>query len=210
VLIRKILLADDHAIVRSGIKFLIKENFDPETIDEAENEDEIVKCIKAQNYELILLDITLPNTDFARLMHWISVSSPSSKVLVFSMHSEDMYGVRSLQLGAKGFLHKTVSNEEIVFAIKRVLEGKKYIGQGLAELLAQKDAGAKINNPFNSLSQREMEIVVHLNSGRSLPEICNILKIQYSTANTYKRRIFDKLNVHNLLSLARLMQSFDM
>lgn len=210
MLIRKLLLADDHAIVRSGIKFLIKENFDPELIDEAETEDEVVKCIKGEQYDLILLDITLPNTDFARLMNWISITSPVSKVLVFSMHAEDIFGVRSLQLGAKGYLHKTVSNEEIVFAIKRVAEGKKYISEGLADLLTTKDAGTKITNPFNSLSQRELEIVVHLNSGKTLPEICSILKIQYSTANTYKRRIFDKLNVHNLLSLSRLMQSFGM
>jgi two-component system invasion response regulator UvrY len=203
-------LGDDHAIVRSGIKFLVKENFDPEVIDEAENEDEIVKCIKSNRYDLILLDITLPNTDFTRLMQWIAIAAPTAKVLVFSMHSEDIYGVRSLQLGAKGFLHKTVSNDEIVFAIRRVMEGKKYISEGLAELLTSKDNGAKITNPFNSLSQRELEIVVHLNSGKTLPEICNILKIQYSTANTYKRRIFDKLNVHSLLSLSRLMQSFGM
>jgi len=210
LLIRKILLADDHAIVRSGIKFLVKENFEPELIDEAENEEEITKFIRGQQYDLILLDITLPNTDFTRLMQWITITSPGSKVLIFSMHSENIYGVRSLQLGARGYLHKTVSNDEIVFAIKRVMEGKKYIGQGLAELLAEKNTESKINNPFNTLSQRELEIVVHLNSGKTLPEICNILKIQYSTANTYKRRIFDKLNVHNLLSLSRLMQSFDM
>ena len=203
-------MADDHAIVRSGIKFLVKENFEPEVIDEAENEEEITKFIRGQQYDLILLDITLPNTDFTRLMQWIMITSTSSKVLIFSMHSENIYGVRSLQLGARGYLHKTVSNDEIVFAIKRVMEGKKYIGQGLAELLAEKNTESKIDNPFNSLSQRELEIVVHLNSGKTLPEICNILKIQYSTANTYKRRIFDKLSVHNLLSLSRLMQSFDM
>ena len=207
---RKILLADDHSIVRSGIKFLVQENFNPKRIDEAENEDEIVKCVKAHDYELILLDISLPNTDFARLMHWIAVTSPNTKVLVFSMHPEDIYGARSLQLGAKGYLHKTVTNEEIVLAIKRVLEGKKYIGLKLAELLSDTNTDAKTTNPFQSLSSRELEIVVHLNSGKSLPEICNILKIQYSTANTYKRRIFDKLNVHNLLSLSRLMQSFNM
>lgn len=207
---RKILLADDHSIVRSGIKFLVKENFNPKRIDEAENEDEIVKYVKEHDYELILLDISLPNTDFAKLMHWIAVTSPNTKILVFSMYPEDIYGARSLQLGAKGYLHKTVTNEEIVLAIKRVLEGKKYIGLKLAELLSGTSTDATTTNPFQNLSSRELEIVVHLNSGKSLPEICNILKIQYSTANTYKRRIFDKLNVHNLLSLSRLMQSFNM
>lgn len=207
---KKILLADDHAIVRSGIKFLVKENFPTVSIEEAQNEAEIVRCIKGTIYDLILLDISLPNTDFTELMRWINVTSPASRILIFSMHPENIYGARCLQLGAKGYLHKTVSNEEIVEAIKRVLEGKKYIGPKLAELLSDTYDKTKAANPFENLSARELEIVEYLNNGKSLPEICEILKIQYSTANTYKRRIFEKLNVHNILSLSRLMQSFDM
>jgi two-component system, NarL family, invasion response regulator UvrY len=207
---KKILLADDHSIVRSGMKALIRDNLYTLHIDEAGTEEEIVKFIKAYHYDLILLDIILPNTDFVQLMQWIAATDPQLQVLIFTMHQEDLYGIRSLQLGAKGYLHKSVSNEEILVAIKRVLNGQKYISPRLAELLSQKPAEAKSMNPFDSLSLRELEIVVQLNNGKSLPEICDILKIQYSTANTYKRRIFDKLNVNNILSLSRLMQSFNM
>ncbi|HVY73946.1 MAG TPA: response regulator transcription factor [Puia sp.] len=206
---KKLLLADDHAIVRSGIRALIRQNFEVSAIEEAENEDEIVKCTRANTYDLILLDISLPGTDFARLMHWIGLASPKSRILIFTMHTEEIYGIRCLQLGAKGFLHKSASNEEIVTAISRVMEGKKYISSRLAELLSDAYGETATVNPFDNLSPRELEIVAHLNNGKSLPEICDILKIQYSTANTHKRRIFEKLNVHNVLSLSRLMQSFD-
>jgi len=207
---KKILLADDHSIVRSGIKSLIEDNFLERQIDEAETEDEIVKHLKATDYDLVVLDINIPNTDFTRLMNWISVAAPGVKLLIFSMHPEDIYGIRCLQMGAKGYLHKTATNAEILTAIRRILDGKKYISQHLAELLSDSDTEKKRHNPFNNLSARELEMIKHLNDGRSLPEICDILKIQYSTANTFKRRIFEKLHVDSVLSLSRLMKSFEM
>ena len=207
---KKILLADDHSIVRSGVRSLIEDNFLERQVDEAETEDEIVRHLKATDYDLVVLDINIPNTDFTRLMNWISVAAPGVKVLVFSMHPEDIYGNRCLQMGAKGYLHKTATNAEILMAIRRILDGKKYISQHLAEILSDSDPDKKRDNPFNNLSAREMEMIKHLNDGKSLPEICTILKIQYSTANTFKRRIFEKLQVDSVLSLSRLMKSFEM
>jgi len=207
---KKILLADDHSIVRSGVRSLIEDNFLERQVDEAETEDEIVKHLKATDYDLVVLDINIPNTDFTRLMNWISVAAPGVKVLVFSMHPEDIYGNRCLQMGAKGYLHKTATNAEILTAIRRILDGKKYISQHLAELMSDSDPDKKRDNPFNNLSARELEMIKHLNDGKSLPEICTILKIQYSTANTFKRRIFEKLQVDSVLSLSRLMKSFEM
>lgn len=207
---KKILLADDHSIVRSGVRSLIEDNFLETQVDEAETEDEIVKHLKATDYDLVVLDINIPNTDFTRLMNWISVAAPGVKVLVFSMHPEDIYGNRCLQMGAKGYLHKTATNAEILTAIRRILDGKKYISQHLAELMSDSGQEKKKQNPFNNLSARELEMIKHLNDGKSLPEICIILKIQYSTANTFKRRIFEKLQVDSVLSLSRLMKSFEM
>ena len=207
---KKILLADDHSIVRSGVRSLIEDNFLERQVDEAETEDEIVRHLKATDYDLVVLDINIPNTDFTRLMNWISVAAPGVKVLVFSMHPEDIYGIRCLQMGAKGYLHKTATNAEILTAIRRILDGKKYISQHLAELMSDSDPDKKRDNPFNNLSARELEMIKHLNDGKSLPEICTILKIQYSTANTFKRRIFEKLQVDSVLSLSRLMKSFEM
>ena len=205
----KILDADDHNIVRSGIKSLIKENFGSSKVDEAADENQIGKLVKEFSYDLLMLDIIMANTDFVRLMDWLQVASPDTKILVLTMHPEDIYGLRSLQLGAQGFLRKTASDLEIISAIRTVLDGKKYINPVLAEILSQNAGGRSLQNPFETLSARELEIALLLDKGESLPNICSTLSIQYSTANTYKRRIFEKLNVHSILSLSRLMQTFN-
>src|SRR4051812_40918926 len=205
----KILIADDHSIVRAGIKALIKANFNGIKVDEAANETEVVRCVKSNNYLLIIQDINMENSDFVKLMEWLNAITPETSVLVFSMYPEDLYGLRCLQLGAKGYLRKTASDEEIVLALRTVLEGKKYINAALAEILSLHNGTKQASNPFDDLSTREMEIALLLNSGKSLPEICKTLSIQYSTANTFKRRIFEKLNIQNILSLSRLLQSFN-
>ena len=202
-----ILLADDHSVVRSGIKSLIKDKIGSYKIDEAENENEVVNAVKGCNYDLIILDINMGNSDFIKLMDLLSLKCPDTSILIFSMHPEGIYGLRCLQLGARGYLNKTASDEEIVLAIKTVLNGKKYINAALAEILSQNSHNKIPNNPFQNLSSREIEIALLLNSGKSLTEICTILNIQYSTVNTYKRRIFEKLNVDSILSLSRLMQT---
>ncbi len=205
-----ILLADDCSIVRSGIKSLLKDMCLRVRIDEAGNEYEIAQFLKLNHYEMIVMDIVIPGNDFANTMNWIRISYPETKLLIFSLYPEEIYGVRCIQMGAKGYLLKTASINEIILAIRNVMSGKKYMSPCLLELMLNINSKHKEDNPFNSLSARELEIVKHLNEGTSLPGICDILKIQYSTANTYKRRIFDKLNVHTLYSLTQLMRSFQM
>lgn len=206
---KSILIADDHEIVRVGIKSLITDNLTVKKIDEASSEPEIIHQVKTTFYDLILLDINMPGSDFIKLMDWLKVTSPETSILVFTMHTEDVYGKHSLQAGAKGFLHKTASNSEIISAVNKVLEGKKYMNEHLRDILNQSREETTTNNPFSKLSPRELEIALLINSGVSLPDICSTLNIQYSTANTYKRRIFEKLNVYNTLSLSRLIQAFD-
>lgn len=205
-----ILIADEHGIVRLGIKTLILGNLPVSRIDEATNENEIVNLVKSCFYDLIILDVNMPDSDFVKLMHWLGVTTPKTRTLVFSMYPENIYAERCLQLGAKGFLHKTASNDEIAVAIKKVLNGKVYIKEAFSDILERSNGAGKITNPFHKLSSRELEIAALINKGHSLPEICNILNIQYSTANTYKRRIFEKLTVQNTLALSRLMRIFNM
>jgi two-component system invasion response regulator UvrY len=204
-----ILLADDHGIVRSGIKALLNANIGMFKIDEAADESEVVKRVKANHYDLIMLDINLGDSDFVKLMEWLNATAPDTSILVFSMYQEEVYGLHSLQMGAKGYLRKTATDEEILLAIRTVLDGKKYINPALAEILSNHHNTNNVANPLKSLSSRELEIALLLNSGKTLPEICTILNIQYSTANTFKRRIFEKLKLQNILSLSRLMQTFN-
>lgn len=202
------LLVDDHSIVRSGIKVLIRENFSAISIGEAENSSQIKEMISQREYDLVMLDINLPDTDFISLLQWMSTKGIVKKVLVFTTHTDDIYGVRSIQLGVGGFVNKTAPDHEIVNAIRLVLAGRKYVSPNLAQLLLENNTEQKAANPFLLLSPREMEIIVLMNRGKSLPEISQQLNIHYSTANTYKRRIFEKLNIVNVVSLTKLMQTY--
>lgn len=207
---KNILIADDHSIIRTGLKNILRKNYDINRIDEAEDENTIINFVKKFRYDLIILDINMPNSDFVKTLEWICISSSDSNVLVFSMHDEEVYGLRCLNMGAKGFLHKGCSDQELLTAIGLTMTGKKYISSAVAELLLQPKEREKTSNPFINLSSRELEIALFLDKGIGLPEICSILNIQYSTGNTYKRRILEKLHVNNVLSLSRLMSSFNL
>ena len=206
---KNVLIADDHSIIRLGVKNIILENFDVDRIDEAENEGEVKALVKKTKYDLIVLDIKMPNSDFVKTLEWICILSRETNVLVFSMHEEELYGLRCLTIGAKGFLQKTCTNDEMLAALKSAISGKPYISPALTEILVKNKESKKELNPFLNLSSRELEIALFLNKGIALPEICSILNIQYSTGNTYKRRILEKLHVHNILSMSRLMTSFN-
>lgn len=202
------LLADDHSIVRHGLKTLIRENFSFKEIHEVNDSGEVLRSIQKYHYDLLILDINMPGLDFTNLFHRINSMAIGPRVFVFTAFPENAYGLRCLHLGAFGFLTKTASNSEICIAIERIVEGKKYVSAALTHQLLDGNIYGPSHNPFQGLSSREMEIVLLLNSGKSLPEISSQLNIQYTTANTYKRRIFEKLRVDNIVSLSRLMHSY--
>ena len=208
---KHVLLADQHSVMRKGIKMLLLENqiSSPDQIDEAETEEELTTLVRLKNYHFILLDMRLSCSDFSKLMGWIRVTSPSSHILIFTESAEEMYAMRCLQMGAKGFLKKASTNEQVITAIQTVFNGEKYLSAYLSDLLLNSVSNPqRTENPFDKLSQREMEIVHQLDNGKTLKDISKILKIEYSTVNTYKRRIFEKLNVNSVLTLSRLKQSF--
>jgi two-component system invasion response regulator UvrY len=206
---KKFLLADDQAIVRSGLKTLIKENFAAYKIDEAENQSQVMQGAKNNFYDIVVLDINMSGTDFLQIMGWFKVMSPTTRLLIFTMQPEGILGRTCLELGAWGFVPKTAPTEEIIFIIRRLLDGQKYISPSLAASVVQGGNEKRRTNPFQNLSARELEIVLLLNDGKTLVEICDLLHIEYSTVNTHKRKIFEKLLVGNVLSLSRLMQTFN-
>jgi two-component system invasion response regulator UvrY len=209
---KHVLLADQHSVMRKGIKMLLLENqiSSPDQIDEAETEEELTTLVRQKNYHFIVLDMRLSVSDFSKLMAWIQEVSPTSHILIFTEGTEEMYAMRCLQMGAKGFLKKTSSNEQIMTAIQTVFNGEKYLSAYFSDLLLNSVSNPqRTENPFDKLSQREMEIVTQLDDGKTLKDISKILKIEYSTVNTYKRRIYEKLNVNSVLSLSRLKQVFN-
>lgn len=205
---KRLLIADDHGIVRSGMRYLLKDHFEIGRIDEAANEEEITKQVRAFSYDLILLDIGLPGSDFVNLMNWIRQIRPETPVMIFTAFPDDIYGEKCIQLGAKGFINKIAPSSEILNAVRIVLDGGSYISPGIQKTISKSSIDGKSGNPFNKLSVRETEIAILINKGYGLPEICSILNIQYSTANTHKRRIFEKLNISNSVALSHLMHTF--
>ena len=206
---KKFLLIDDHTVVRSGIKVLLTDIYVDVDIYEAQDGESALLLLQNDMYDLVTLDIQMPNTDTFALMELIKRKYPDLKVLVFSMSPETVYAVRFIKAGAKGFISKDAPLEEIKIAIDRVLNGKKYFSDALQDLFADGNDKATNSNPFNILSTREFEIASMLLKGKTITTIAEELSLSLSTVGTHKGRIFNKLNVINLLELKELSTSFD-
>jgi two-component system invasion response regulator UvrY len=204
---KKFLLIDDHDIVRAGIKTLLRELFRLCEIDEAGEGRNAVEKLKHHTYDLIIMDIQMPNTDTLGIMQFINIRYPGSKVMILSMSSEKIYARRFLKAGAKGFVSKEAPIEEIYAAINLIINGKKYISETLADTLAEESFS---ENPFNNLSAREFEIASLLLSGQGISEISKNLGLQASTVGTHKSRLFGKLGVSTILQLKELAVSYNL
>jgi len=204
----RFLLIDDHVVVRSGLKFILSDLFKPCEIDEAEDGDTALAKLKEKEYDLVMLDIKMPNTNTLQLMEYIRITYPSLKVIIFSMNSESIYAKRFLKAGAKGFVNKDAPLDEVIKAINMVLSGKKYISETMLEMLAE-FGSTKKENLFNNLSPREFEIVSLLLKGEGISHIAHSLNLQVSTVGTHKARIFEKLKVTNIIELKELANIYN-
>ncbi|MCO6148354.1 response regulator transcription factor [Flavobacterium sp. NRK1] len=190
-----ILIADDHSVVRQGVSLILREFFDDIAIEHSESFPETLSMLKINSYDLLLLDINLPGGNNVTMINESRVVQPNMKILMFSAYDEDQYALRFLQAGANGYLNKLSSEEKIIDAVKVVLGGGVYTDLDLTVY-------SQDSNPLDSLSNRELEIAGLLVKGEGNLEIANKLNIGMSTVSTYKGRIFEKLNVTNVVSLA--------
>jgi two-component system invasion response regulator UvrY len=201
---KRILIADDHYVVRFGLTMMLQESFPDYIIDEAWDAKTVMALMKKNEYPLVLLDLVMPNTDPTILLHHIKNFHPETKVLVLSMNDEALYGVRSIRLGAKGYLKKDAPKEELAKAINTILAGRKYVSQELNETLLESSLEGKLANPFERLSAREFQIAMHLIQGYSQKQISEMLQVQYGTVNTLKQRLYEKLKVEHHKDLTEL------
>ena len=206
---KNFLLIDDHAIVRSGIKFWLSSEYNPCEIDEAENGKEAYQKIQDKDYDIVLLDIQMPETNSFDLLKSILNTKPDCKVLIFSMNSENMYAKRFLNVGAMGFVSKDAPIEELKKAVDLILNGRKYFSDKFMEAVFSEKTGGENTNPFSTLSDREFEITNLLMEGKTVSEISALLNIKSSTTGTYKARIFEKLNIQNVFQLIELGTLYD-
>jgi two-component system invasion response regulator UvrY len=202
----KILLADDHAIAREGLKTFIQNIVPHSNFDEAHDGISAFNKIKRHSYALIILDINMPATDSFNLVSNILAVKPKSKILMLSMNSEEVYAKKFLHLGALGYLGKDASGDQIRQAIETVMSNKRYLSQSLKDVFAESalSKNANIQNPFELLSSRELEITGHLIKGESVSQIGSFLHIHTSTVGTFKARIFEKLHCKNIIEISKL------
>lgn len=193
----KILIADDHALVRAGLKQVVSEVDDMEVKGEAATGAEAVNQVKEQDWDVVLLDISMPDLNGIDALRQIRQLKPNLPVLILSMYPEDQYAVNLLRAGASGYMTKESAPNQLVAAIRKVVQGRKYVSSSLAEILAL-ELGGDVDKPLHeALSQREFQIFCKLSSGSSVSEIAQELFLSVKTVSTYRSRIMEKMRFKN-------------
>lgn len=199
----KILIADDHAIVREGLKQIVAEEKDMLVAGEAENTYELMKLLKNHSWDIIVLDINMPGKNGLEALKDIKLFYPKLPVLILSMFSEDQYGLRAIKAGASGYLKKVSAPTELVNAIRKIVSGRKYINQQLAEKLADSLNDRKKEALHEKLSDREYQILCNIASGKSAEEIAEDLSISINTVYSYRNRILEKMSMKSNVELTK-------
>lgn len=191
----KILIADDHAIVREGLKQILSENPDLVVVAEASTGQEVLEKISKNDLDLVVLDIAMPGRGGLDILKEIKTQRPRLAVLMLSMYPEEQYAVRVLKSGASGYLTKESAPAELVKAIRQISQGKKYISPSLAEKLAIDLEISPDRPPHETLSDREYQVMCMIASGKTLREIADGLSLSIKTISTYRSRILEKMNM---------------
>ncbi len=198
----KILLVDDHLVVRNGLRLMLASEPDFEIAAEAETAAQAMALVRKTRFDVVMLDIGLPDKNGLEVLKQMKDEQADIKVLMFSIYAEDMYAVRALKLGASGYLSKTTPAETLIAAIRKAASGGKYVSEFLAEKLANTvDHLHRVAH--ETLSNRELEVMKRLAVGDSLVQIGEMLHLSPSTITTYRARILEKLSLRSNAELAR-------
>ena len=191
----KILIADDHSVVREGLKQILSAKSDMAVTAEASTGHEVLQQIEKNNFDLVVLDISMPGRGGLDILKEIRNKRPKLPVLILSMYPEEQYAVRVLKAGASGYMTKESAPNELLNAIKQISKGKKYVSPSLAEKLAV-DLEITTGRPLHeSLSDREYQVMCMIASGKTLKEIAEQLSLSIKTISTYRSRILEKMNM---------------
>jgi two-component system invasion response regulator UvrY len=199
----KILVADDHAIVREGLKQIVAEESDMIVAGEASNATELFAFINNKSLDIIVLDINMPGKSGLEALKEIKIQNPKIPVLILSMFGEDQYGIRAIKAGASGYLKKVSAPNELVTAIRKIVNGGKYINPSLAEKLADIVDKPGSEFPHDNLSDREYQIMCSIASGKSAEEIADELALSIHTVYTYRNRILEKMSLKSNVELTQ-------
>lgn len=193
----RILIADDHAIIRKGLKQIIEENPEMTVTAEASDGVEALRKIRESGCDVVLLDISMPGKNGIDVLKQVREEYPRLPVLILSMYPEDQYAVRLIKAGATGYLTKECAPAEVVNALRRVAGGKKYISPAVAEMLADDVGMAYDHAPHETLSNREFQIFLQLAAAKTVSEIAAAMTLSVKTVSTYRSRILEKMHLRN-------------
>ncbi|MFM8322482.1 MAG: response regulator [Chloroflexota bacterium] len=199
----RVLIADDHAIVRKGFLQIVNETPDMRVVGEAANGQEILEKVREMDCDVLVLDISMPRFSGLESLREIRYLRPDLPVLILSMHSEDQYAIRSLKAGAAGYLNKETAVDELVTAIRKVVSGGKYLSVSAAEKIALEIGNASDKAPHERLSNREYSVLLMIGGGKSISEIADELSLSVKTVSTYRTRILEKMNLNTNADLIR-------
>jgi DNA-binding NarL/FixJ family response regulator len=198
----RILIADDHAILRRGLIEILTREFKNAIYGEAESAEQTLTQVQGHAWDLVILDVTMPGRSGVDVLGDLKRIRPNLPVLVLSMHPEDQYGKRVLKAGAAGYMNKDSAPEELIKAVRRVLAGGRYVSPALAEVLAL-DLSRGADQPLHAqLSDRELEVLRLIATGKTVSQIAKLLHLSVTTISTYRARILEKMS---LATTAELM-----
>jgi two-component system, NarL family, invasion response regulator UvrY len=197
----RILIADDHPVVREGFKQIISKAEDLKVVGEALSGFEVIEKIQAEIFDVVVLDLSMPGKDGLEVLKDLKVIQPTLPVLILSMHPEEQVALRTFKSGAAGYLNKESAPGELVNAIRKIHAGGKYVSPALAEKIVT-GLDKKEEEPHESLSDREFQVLRFIASGKDVDEIAEELFISVKTVRTYRDRILDKLNLKNNVEIA--------
>ncbi len=197
----RLFIADDHPLVRKGLKEILQDEGDLKVIGEAANEQELLDGVEKTRPDVLITDLSMPGNGTLSVLSEIKHYHPRLPVLVLTMHPEERFAVRALKSGASGYLTKDTTPEEIIKAVRTLSQGKKYITGSLAEKLALELDRDLEKQPHESLSNREFQIMRALAQGKKVKEIAEELSISIHTVNTYRSRIMEKMNMKSVTEL---------
>jgi len=199
----KVLIVDDHPVVRRGIRQILEDDPMINLIDEASDGKELLTRMMNQIYDIILLDITLPGRSGLDLIGQIKKIQPSTAVLILSMHSEEMYAIKALRAGASGYISKSSIPDELMKALNKVLKGARYISTSMADRLTENLLSETGKSLQELLSPRESEVLSLIASGKTVSQIAKSLSLSPKTISTYRERLLEKLKLETTSDLIR-------
>ena len=199
----RILIADDHAIIRKGLKQILLEEYPSATIEEVNDAEAVINKTITNEWDILICDLSMPGRSGLDVLQHVKQNLLKLPVLILSIHPEEQYAIRALRAGAAGYLSKDAATDELVKAVQRILQGRKYISSSLAEIMASELDQDTSKPPHELLSDREFHVFKLIADGKSVSEIAEQLSLSITTVSTYRSRILEKMEIKTNADMTR-------